>query len=571
MFSSNELKNINMPARYIGEEAGVVKKKNCICKTALLLPYVYEQASLDITLRHMYYNINKKREISLERCFAVMPDFESWLKEKNKWLCTLDTKTPLKDMDILFVKLQSPLEYTTFLHMLRLGGVERQKSARGTSPIVIVGGDSVLSPAVLSKIADVCVIGDMTRISEQIIDKFVLCKKEGKDKTEFLKSLLRIEGVYVPEYHNDEKIEMVVPKRLDDVVMPKYQLIHHITSPMDAVAINISSKCDKKCTMCPYKNVYSRVQDKSVENAVKDAVTGIKATGNTHIAIYSNCFCDTSDIIELIYRLKDIQSPKVKKISFANVTLNKENLWLIPYLKEQYKRTGELPTIVVGATSDRLRKVLGIEINDDDILDIARKLFRADFTKVRLKYFLGTPTETYEDLSNIFELVSKINKIYFEEYSKLPNKYIVQLDICGFYALPYTPMQFAKVNEHTKLQLKEKYIKEKANVEFVEVVFENFVKTEVLTMLARGDERFSDVLCEAENLGANFEYIEKYFNEEIWQIALNKFGINVKDELAEKKATDSLPWDNIVAAVSKEELAKEYEKQVKNYEDSSNK
>lgn len=561
MLKLDDLKNVDTASRYIGTEVGrVTRKGNAICRATLVLPFPYEMAMSSITLRQMYYNLNKKRECVLDRCFAVMPDFESVLKEHNEELYALDSKTSLKDMNILFTELSSPLTYTTFLHMLLLANIPLLASKRGeTYPIIIMGGDSALYPKPMSKMVDIFILGDMTRISEQIVDKYILCKKENKTKSEFLATLTKIEGVYIPTINkDDEKITVTYGKRLNDQLMAPHQLSPLVSSPMDSVMIELTLGCNRGCNMCQHKFIYSGVEKKDIPHALSDIKKGIEATGNRNINIITNCYGDYDGLEELVSKIKELEKPNVERISFMEVKLTEDNLWLLPYLKEQYKLTGEVPTIIVGSSSKELRDILGISMEEEKILSISRKVFRAGFNKIRLKYILGVPKETYEDLNNIFSVASKIIKIYTEEYSQLPDKYIVELDMCSFSPLPHTVLEFAPANNHAKLEMKAKYLNERNTNEYIKLSFDNFLQGELATILARGDARMCDAICKAVELGANFDFLENSFNYDIWRMALGEANIDTKAMLEEISVHSVLPWDNIVAAVSKEELAEKY-------------
>ena len=340
MLELSNLKNVDTAARYIGTEVGsIVKRGNIVCKAALLLPFPYEMAMSSITLRQMYYNLNKKRECVLDRCFAIMPDFESVLKEHKEELYTLDSKTSLKNMDMLFTELSSPLTYTTFLHMLMLANIPLVANKRDKDyPIIIMGGDAALYPKPMSKMVDIFILGDMTRISEQIVDKYILCKKENKTKSEFLATLTKIEGVYIPAINkDDEKITVTYGKRLNDQVMAPYQLSPLVSSPMDSVMVALTLGCNRGCNMCQHKFIYSGVEKKDISHALSDIKKGIEATGNRNINIITNCYGDYDGLDELVSKIKELEKPNVERISFMEVKLTEDNLWLLPYLKEQVK------------------------------------------------------------------------------------------------------------------------------------------------------------------------------------------------------------------------------------------
>ena len=134
----------------------------------------------------------------------------------------------------------------------------------------------------------------------------------------------------------------------------------------------------------------------------------MEATGNTDVMLMSNCHGTYPGFPEIIYRLNDLERPKVKSISFMEVKLNKDNLWLLKYMenKEEY------PSIIVGAPTTDLRQKFGMGVEDEEVLYVAKQVFEAGFNKIRLKYIIGIPGETYEDFAKILNMANKICKVY---------------------------------------------------------------------------------------------------------------------------------------------------------------
>ena len=109
--------------------------------------------------------------------------------------------------------------------------------------------------------------------------------------------------------------------------------------------------------------------------------------------------------------------------------------------------------------------------------------------------------------------------------------------------------------------------------EYIKLTFDNFIQSELATILARGDARMCEAICKAVELGANFDFLENSFNYDAWRVALNEANIDTKAMLEEISVHSVLPWDNIVTSVSKEELAGRYINIMKGneYESSSDK
>ena len=113
MISLNKLKNIDTPARYTGGEArqyiknsAMVSKRICVAA-----PAMYEFGMFDFDVKDIYYTLNNVRDIWCERAFAPMPDFEKLLRDNDEPLYTLESKTPLRNMDAIVFVISSELMY----------------------------------------------------------------------------------------------------------------------------------------------------------------------------------------------------------------------------------------------------------------------------------------------------------------------------------------------------------------------------------------------------------------------------------------------------------------------------
>lgn len=557
MISLNKLKNIDTPARYTGGEArqciknsAMVSKRVCVA-----VPAMYEFGMFDFDIKDMYYVLNQTRDIWCERVFAPMPDFERLLRDNNEKLYTLESKTPLKDMDAIVFTVSSELMYTNMLNMLNLGGIPILKERRQERfPLIIATGSAVLNPKPLEKFVDLFVIGEPACVINDIVNKI----DSSTTKESMLRSMQDIPGVYIPGV-TDKDVHMVRELDIDSKQVPKIMVVPSIKTMIDKSLVTLSCGCDKNCITCTHKYTYGTPQYMSVDKAVLNTKRIINATGNAEVMLMSNCHATYPGFPEIIYKLNDLDRPKVKDISFMEVKLNKENLWLLKYMKDKE----DYPSIIVGAPTKALRNKLGIGVEDEDVEYIAKECFKAGFNKIRLKYIIGVPGETYEDFAKILNMANKICKIYKEVYSKAPDKYIVEINLYNFKAKPHTPSGWCAVNTAENLELKVRYLKEKNKNELLVITAENGKQTVIETLLARGDEKAGDVLYEAWKQGARHDMLEPFFMADSWQVALNKTGVDIKSYLEELNEKKVLPWDNIVISTPKEELRRIYINKVK--------
>ena len=557
MINLNKLKNVDTPARYTGGEAGqCIKNVKSISKRVCAIsPAMYEMGMFDFDVKDIYYVLNQNKDMWCERAFAPMPDFERLLKVENEFLYTLESKTPLKDMDVLVFVLSSELMYTNMLNMLNLGGIPVLKERRHEGfPLIIATGPAVLNPKPLEAFVDLFVIGEAALVITDIINKI----DKNKSKDDVLRSIKDISGVYIPRI-TDKDVYMIYERDIDKKLAPKTVVVPSIETMMDKSIVKMSCGCDKNCITCTHKYAYGTPKHMSVDKAVLNAKRVINATGNTSVMLMTNCHATYPGFPEIIYRLHDLKKPEVKDISFMEVKLNKDNLWLLKYMEDKK----EIPSVIVGAPTEILRRKLSIGLDDAEVEYVARECFKEGFNKIRLKYIIGIPGETYEDFAKILSMANRICKIYKEVYSKAPDKYIVEINLYNFKAKPHTPSVWCAVNTAESLELKARYIKDKNKNELVVIDAEDGKQTVIETLLARGDEVVGTTLYEAWKQGARHDMLPGIFSMDNWQVALSKTGVDIKSYLEELNEKKFLPWDNIVTGTSKDELRRIYITKVK--------
>ena len=557
MIGLNKLKIVDTPARYTGGEARqVVKNAATISKrVCVAVPAMYEMGMFDFDLKDIYYTLNLGKDTWCERAFAPLPDFEKLLKSENEKLYTLESKTPLKNMDVVIFILSSELMYTNMLNMLNLGGIPIFKDKRREGfPLVIATGSAILNPKPLESFVDLYIIGEPALIIGDIVNKI----DKNISKEQMLYNMKDIPGVYIPKI-TDKDVHMVRELDIDSKMIPKSVVIPSISTMIDKSIVQLSSGCEKNCITCTHKYAYGNPQYMSVDKALFKAKRVIGSTGNTEVMLMSNCHATYPGFPEIIYRLNDLERPKIKEISFMEVKLNKDNLWILKYMKNKE----EYPSIIVGAPTNKLRNKLGIDIEDEDIIYIAKQAFEAGFNKIRLKYIIGIPGETYEDFTKILNMANKVCKVYKEVYSKSPDKFIVEINLYNFKPKPHTPSQWCAVNTAENLEIKARYLKDKNRNENVIITAEEGKQSIIETLLARGDEKIGKALYEAWKQGARNDMIEPLFSVDSWNLALNKTGVDIKEYLESLNENKILPWDNIIIGTPKEEIRRIYVNRVK--------
>lgn len=558
MIELNELKIVDTPARYIGGESRqVIKNVNMVTnRVALAVPTMYEMGMFDFDFKKLYYTLNNRKDTWCERVFAPFIDFENLLRNTDNKLYTLESKTILRNMDVVIFSIPSELMYTNVLNMLNLGGIPCLSSRRKEGfPLIIATGSAVLNPRPMEEFIDLFIIGEPNKVINEIMDVYKITKESfNVSKIDMLQSMRNIPGVYIPSVMDETESVYMVEESLETEQPIKSIVIPSIPTGFDKTIVTLSKGCSRNCTMCPHKYVYGKPEYMSTDKGVLKTKRLMDTTGNTDVMLMTNCYADYSGFPEIIYRLNDLDRPKVKRVYFMETKLNKDNLWILKYLDV----TGDYPSIIVGAPTEELREKVGIDIDEDEVLMVAREIFNTGFDKVRLKYILGIPGENYEDFQRMFDLADKVCDIYKEVYAKSPDKYIVEINLYNFTARPHTPTQWCAVNNVETIEIKIKYIMGRNKNQNVVISTEDGRQTVISTLLARGGTEVGQVIYEAWKEGAKFDMLPGVFDIENWQVALNKTGVEIKKYLEEQNDKLLLPWDNIKVNTSTEELRRIY-------------
>ncbi|MEI3518952.1 MAG: hypothetical protein V8R14_06055 [Clostridia bacterium] len=126
------LRRVEKPARYIGGEVNSVIKDpaDVSVRVGFAFPDTYEIGMSYLGMQILYNILNKNDDIYCERVFAPADDMEQLMRENGRELFTLETLTPIREMDIVGFTLQYELCYTNILNMLELGGIPVRSDQR---------------------------------------------------------------------------------------------------------------------------------------------------------------------------------------------------------------------------------------------------------------------------------------------------------------------------------------------------------------------------------------------------------------------------------------------------------
>lgn len=559
------LYRINKPSRYIGGEIGSANKDwhSADARAALAFPDLYEIGISNLGLRILYDKINnyKNGNFLADRVYAPETDFRDCLKVEELLLYGLESKRPLSEFDVIAFSLQYELSYPTLLSMLELGGVPYKNEERNDShPIVIAGGPGSYNPEPVADFIDAFIIGDGETVIVEIMETIHSAKKSRLTRLETLKKLADLRGVYVPMVYNGAKM---VEKRIDDIDNTDYPVdfpVPFSSAVHDRAVIEIRRGCGRMCRFCQPCFVNFPVRERSPKNIIQLTDEVLKNTGYEEYSLLSLSSNDYKGIETLVKTLNDAHSRKGISLSLPSQRADKFSLELAELIQSVRKST---VTIAPEAGTQRLRNVINKNLTEPQIVEAAMSTYKAGWQNIKLYFMIGLPTETYEDLDGIYELLKTImtEARHVKAELGLKKNLSITCTVSIFVPKPFTPFQWAGQENHNVLYEKIKYLKEKTkSIKGVKLNFHDIFLCRLEAVFSRGDRRLGKLIEAAYRNGSYLDAWREHFNRQIWLDSAEEAGIYL-EEYAEKTYTpdDETPWNMLNVGVKKDWLWREYQ------------
>ncbi len=569
------LYHVEKPGRYVGGEHNMVLKdwQSVETRVALAFPDIYDLGQANLGLSILYELINDRPNILAERVFSPWHDMENAIREHHIPLFSLESKTPIKDFDILGITLPYESIYTNVLNLLDLSGIPLRSELReGHHPLVIAGGQACFNPEPMADFIDAFAIGDGEEVIFEIIHTYQEWKSQNQDKNVLLKSLAKINGVYVPslyevKYFDDGRIKKVqpftedIPKTVLKRISPalpapiKKQIVPNIQIVHDRIAVEIMRGCTRGCRFCHAGIVNRPVRQRNPKDILEAIDLGVKATGYEELSLLSLSSSDHTQILDITKAVYEQNKTRRLSVSLPSLRIESFSVDLMDELKEL--RPGGGFTIAPEAATDRMRAVINKPLADEILFETVETIFNHGWLNLKMYYMIGLPGERMEDVEAILNTARKVQQIGKRRHG---NRIRVHVSIGTFIPKPHTPFQWANSEDSESVQDKLDFLREGMRQSKIKLSYNRPDSTLLEAWLSRGDRRLGQVIERAWQNGAKFDAWDEGFKKEYWYQAFEESGIDPGFYINRQRESDEIfPWDHISTGVSKEFLLEEYE------------
>ncbi|NLM37427.1 MAG: TIGR03960 family B12-binding radical SAM protein, partial [Firmicutes bacterium] len=569
------LERVEKPARYIGGELNAVVKPwdQVKVRVALAFPDIYEIGFSHLGLRLLYHLINEQKDYLAERVYAPATDMERELRQAGLPLFTLESRRSLAQFDLVGFTLQYELSYTNILNMLNLAGIPLKREERGEGdPLIIGGGPGSYNPEPLADFFDLFLLGEGEEAVLEIMAQIANGKKMGWSKQAIKEELLKIDGVYLPEYYSIEYTDEgriaainplppappVVRKRVvrdfDRAYLPQKELVPWVEPVHDRAMVELFRGCTRGCRFCQAGMVYRPVRERSPAVLTDYLKKIIAQTGYEEISLTSLSSADYTKIEEIMGSLADCFAAQKVRLSLPSLRIDSFSPELAAHF--QGERKGGL-TFAPEAGTERLRRVINKNLTDEQILQTTEAAFTAGWQRLKLYFMIGLPTETDQDLQGIVDLARAILVVGRRVHGPKAGRVQVTVSASTFVPKPHTPFQWRPQLSLAETTRRQGFLQERLVGRGLQFSWHDPTLSVMEGVLSRGDRRLGQALAKAWELGCTFDSWPDRFHWDLWQQALFAAGLSVENYLRARSYQEILPWDHLSAGLAKDYLQQE--------------
>ncbi len=567
------LHRVRRPGRYVGGEVNAVHKPwdATDVHVCLAFPDVYDLGMSNFALTILYDMLNRQSGLLAERAYLPAPDMIAEMDAAEIPLYALESYRPVAAFDLLAISTAYEQLYTNALTLLDLAGLPIRARDRDVQhPLVIGGGHGAFNPEPITDFFDAFVIGDAEEIIVEIAER--LRESRHLDREAQLRRLATLEGLYVPRLYDVTyapkgtlaRVEPTAPEAPPQIhkriaaqlpPTPVNQLVPNIDVVHDRGVVEIQRGCTRGCRFCQAGAVTRPVRERPADEIVRDVERIVEATGYEEVAFLSLSSADHSEIETVLQTLQARFADQQLGFSLPSLRIDSFSVDLADGLTGS-RKSGF--TFAPEAGSERLRRRINKDITDEELLTVAEEVFKRGWRTLKLYFMIGLPGETDEDVAAIANLANEVRGIGRRVGGR---KTEIHVSISTFVPKPQTVFQWEPLADEATVQRRQMLLRRSIRGRGFRLSWNDYIETQLETLLTRGDRRLNDVIARAWELGARFDAWQDWRNFEAWQQAFKEHGVDPQFYLYRQRTQDeTLPWDHLHSGVEKRFFWQDYQR-----------
>lgn len=567
---------VDKPSRYLGGEFQSHHRDfdQAQVRVALAFPDVYEIGMSHLGTKILYSLLGKDPRIVCERVFSPWVDLERELRARKLPLVSLESARPLSEFDVVGLSLQYELTFTNCLAILALGGIPLLSKDRGEAhPLVLGGGPVATHPEPVAPFFDCFLLGEAEQVLPDILLDWAQWKREGVPRRERLIRLAERGYLYVPSLYAtrfcEETAREVVAEPLDSRVPPRIKRTYvpdlnqypfpsdtpvpYAEAIFDRASVEIARGCTEGCRFCQAGTIYRPVRERTPDSIVESIVSCVKRGGYDETSLTALSTADFSCILPLIKKV--MERLREERVSLSVSSLRAYGL--SPEILDELssvRATGL--TFAPEAGTQRLRDVISKNVTEEDIARSAEAVFSRGWSRMKLYFMIGLPTETDEDVAGIVQTAVRLRAVG----KRIRRDAEVTVSVSTHVPKPHTPFQWCAQDSRETVAHKHALLRDLARSQRIELKTHDRRMSWLEGLLSRGDRRLSDVILRAYKLGARFDSWDELFSVDVWEQALSDAHIDPEPYFQTLPLSARLPWDHLDVGIEDDHLLKEYKK-----------
>jgi len=468
---------------------------------ALVYPNAYRLGMANLGLHAVYRLFNADPGARCERAF---------LPDDGGEPLTVESGRPLREFDVVAFSVSFEDDDANVLAILDRAGLPLRAADRDARhPLVVAGGIALqINPEPLAPFFDAVLVGEGEVLVPPFLAAVRAARAAGAPRAELLERLAGGPGVYVPALYDVEYSDTGDPRgawvtRFEPRDGAPARVERRYVADLRGVATSrvvdspdaqfgdlylteVARGCLWGCRFCAAGFVQRPYREVDLETLRAEAREGL-ARGQ-RIGLVGP---DTSDHSGL--------DPLTCEIAAEGGTFSPASLRvdaITPALARRLADGGERSiTLAPEAGTERMRRVVNKDFDDDLIVAAAEGALAAGMQHVKMYFLCGLPTETDEDVVGMANLALRIREEVMLPWARKRGRMgRIVLSVNPFVPKPWTPFQWAPLERKDVLEARRRVLERTLRPKGIDVEFLSVREASLQALLSRGDRRVADLL-----------------------------------------------------------------------------